>query len=142
MQASPRVSHPAYTYVDRIVTAIGSGRRLLVPDALPESVPWPHLPTAWTVVSGSESASAGERFAAYANGDAIVTVQAIRAGAPDPAGRLVALVTIGPHRISIADCGDGRFDARWTCDDLDFRLTTGRYTLGAFMKLLLAIGWR
>jgi hypothetical protein len=147
MQASPRMSsaahpHAAHPYVDRIVGAIGAGRRLLVPDELSWSAPWPHLDAAWTVVPGSESATSGERFLAYANGASIVTVRAVRGDEPDLPGRMVALITLGPRRVTISDCGDDRFDARWTCGDRSFRLTAGRTALGAFMKLLLSIGWR
>jgi len=142
MQASPRMASAAFAHVDRIVTAIGVGSRLLVLDDLCWSTHWPQLPAGWTVVPDSGPPAPDERFVAYARGGAIVTLRAVRGDAPEPVGRLIALMTLEPRRVSIADAGPDRFDARWTCGDVGYRLTAGPTTLAAFMRLLLAIGWR
>jgi hypothetical protein len=131
----------AYAHVDRIVSAIGAGSRLLVLDDLCLSAPWPQLPAGWTLVEGSESRTPHDHFVAYTQGDIIVTLRAVRGGGLDPAGRLIALMTLGTDRVSLFDAGPDRFDARWTRGDLDYRMTVGPAALGAFMKLLLSTGW-
>jgi hypothetical protein len=142
MQASPRTASAAFAHVDRIVTAIGAGGRLLVLNDLCWSKHWPQLPTGWTVVPDSGRPASGERFAAYARDGAIITLRAVRDAAPEPTGRMIALMTLAPRRVAIAEAGPDRFDARWTCGDVGYRLTAGPTTLAAFMRLLLSIGWR
>lgn len=141
MQASPRVAGAPQKLVPLTVATIDAGRRLVVPDDQ-WLVPWPQPPVTWTIVPDSRSANAGERFLAYAYRDVIVTMRAVRGVEPEPAGRAIAMMTLGPRRVSIADCGPGRFDARWTCDDFSMRLTVAPTTLAGLMKVLLTVGWR
>jgi hypothetical protein len=142
MQASHRITRPAHTYLDHATAVIDAGHRLLVRTVLPLTA-WPQLPAGWAVVAGSESAVPTERFRAYTNGPAVVTMQAVPDGDLEPPGRPVALMTLGPRRVSVsAHPAGARFDARWSCAGVDYRLSAGPTTLGEFMRLLMATGWR
>ncbi len=76
----------------------------------------------------------------------IVTMHAVTLGADptahaEPAGRLIALVTFEPQRVSIAEAGPDRFDARWQCAGIAYRIHAGPTTLGSFMQLMMATTW-
>ena len=122
----------------------------------------PRLPTGWQVIADAGSVSATERFCAFhrvtgidATGTdpvgagmtgAIVTMHAVKLGTDRPAhteprGRLIALVTFDPQRVSIAEAGPDRFDARWQCAGIAYRLHAGPTTLGSFMQLMMAATW-
>jgi hypothetical protein len=102
----------------------------------------PVWPSAWQLITGSAAASADERFVAFTTaGGAIATVHSTRGLAPALSGRLIALVGMGGHRLSVMDAGEGRFLARWTCGATAHQVTVGPTTLAAFMEIVLNLDW-
>jgi hypothetical protein len=149
VQATFGISRHLSAHIERVISAMDSGSRLLVPvdpPAVLRSGPLPALPPQWVAIGGSASATAAELFIAYANDSgAIATLQAVGGADLDPIGRLIALVTLGGHRVSVAETNANaaalRFEARWGCTGVNYRLAVGPATLGEFMALLLGINW-
>jgi hypothetical protein len=102
----------------------------------------PAWPSQWQPIPGSAAASADERFTAFTtSAGSIVTVHSTAGPEPTPSGRLIALVGLGGHRLSVMDAGESRFVARWTCGATTHRVTVGPTTLAAFMELVLNLCW-
>ena len=149
MQATLGISRHLSAHIERVISAMDSGSQLLVPVDPPvflRSGPLPALPPQWVAVGGSASATATELFIAYANDSGtIATLQAVGGDDLDPIGRLIALVTLGGYRVSVAETNANaaalRFEARWVCAGVNYRLAVGPATLGEFMTLLLGITW-
>jgi hypothetical protein len=146
---------PASTYLGRVVEAIGSGSHLVGtgrPATAYLAARMPRLPEGWLPIPDADAASAAERFTAFRHASGtIVTMHAgstascaVESGIDahrDASGRLIALVTFGPQRVAIAEAGPHRFDARWQCAQVAYRLHAGPTTLGAFMQLLMGSIW-
>jgi hypothetical protein len=102
----------------------------------------PIWPTHWQRIPGSPAASIDERFVAYTTSDgAIATVHSTAGPEPTPSGRLIALIGLGGHRVSVMDAGEARFLARWTHGATTHQVTVGPTTLAAFMELVLNLRW-
>lgn len=113
------------------------GGRLIVPTGQ-----LPVWPPSWRPIPGSDAASDTERFSAYTTPEGyIATVQSTTGPDLALAGRLIALVSLGGHRLSVLDAGEGRFLARWSCGEMTHQLTAGPTTLATFMELVLNVRW-
>ena len=149
MQATFGIFCHLSAHIERVISAMDSGSQLLVavdPPIVLQSGPLPALPPQWVAIGDSASATAAELFIAYANDSgAIATLQVVGGDDLDPIGRLIALVTLGGHRVSVAEtehrAASFRFEARWVCGGVNCRLAVGPATLGEFMTLLLGINW-
>ena len=131
--------------IAQTIAAVDCGSPLLSGTRLPMTVAGDHLPAipdAWATVPGSTSGGPTERFTAYTTERGrIVTIHSVLGAAVDPPGRLIALVTLGRHRISVAEAGPDRFDARWQYDGRSHCLATAATTFGAFIGELLGLNW-
>ncbi len=102
----------------------------------------PIWPAEWQRVPGSLATFADERFVAYTtSGGAIATVHSTAGPEPAPSGRLIALVGLGGHRVSVMEAGESRFLARWARGSITHQVTVGPITLAAFMELVLNVSW-
>jgi hypothetical protein len=161
-------SHPTARvaeWVTRTLSSLDAGASLLGGVETPMSVPagdLPVLPASWWVVDGSRSRNSQERFIAYVTPRGLtVTMHSVGTSSVanasvdntsvdnasvgnaemDAPGRLIALVTLGQHRISVIEVGPDRFAARWTVDGRRHCLAVAATTLAAFMPLILDLVW-
>jgi hypothetical protein len=156
-------SHPTARvaeWVTRTLSSLEAGASLLGGVETQMSVPagdLPVLPANWWVVDGSRSGNSQERFIAYVTprglivtmhsvgtssvGTSSVDNASVSNAEMDAPGRLIALVTLGRHRISVIEVGPDRFAARWTVDGRRHCLAVAATTLAAFMPLILDLVW-
>jgi hypothetical protein len=90
----------------------------------------PLFPPAWQVVRSA-------RALVLRHDDGRVLT--VTAGPSTVDVRRVALVSIGPHRLSV-HADDRRCEARWTAAGTDYRLAAD-VALGGFMDILLSLLW-
>jgi hypothetical protein len=126
----------------RIEPLIARARRFLDhtrTDAMTSRFEVPDLPDAWIPITEGDVSTAHEVFRAYVtHGGLIATLES---GAGVPAGRLVAMVSLGGHRLSVTDPGDGRLLARWTCAGVGYQIGVCHASLAVFMELVLGLRW-
>jgi hypothetical protein len=140
-----RTAAPIENWIARTLTTIDSGVSLLGGDGSRLAVPadeLPETPSTWRIVNGSRHDDAHDRFVAYeTEGNHIVTLHSVAGTDLEPPGRLIALVTLGRHRVSVIDAGPGRFEARWDSGTRRHCLAVAATTLGPFMSLVLNLCW-
>ncbi|HEY1485273.1 MAG TPA: hypothetical protein VGF84_04150 [Micromonosporaceae bacterium] len=119
--------------------AAAGGRSMRVP-----SEDLPATPPTWTAVSGSLSGGAQERFIGYVTERGlVVTIESVASDVSAPAARLIALITLGEHRIAIVEATEPapHFEARWESGGRRHCLTAPATTLATFMPLVLNLDW-
>jgi hypothetical protein len=132
-----------------MLTGFDAGAALLMhaglaPSERPMAVPageLPEVPGSWHVVRDSHGGDATERFIGYVTGHGLIVTMHSVSGIPDgPGGRLIALVTLGRHRVSFVETPLARFEARW-CVGSRHHCLAAATTLARFMPLALALSW-
>jgi hypothetical protein len=104
----------------------------------------PGIPPAWAPVEGSLSGGDSERFIGYVTERGIVvTIHSEATTASTPGGRLIALVTLGEHRVAIVEATEPavHFEARWESCGRRHCLSAPSTTLATFMPLVLNLDW-
>jgi hypothetical protein len=99
----------------------------------------PDLPAGWIPITEVDVSTTHEVFRAYVTDGGLIAT--LESGEPGPVGRLVALVSLGGHRLSVTDASDGRLLAHWTCAGVGYQLGVCHASLAAFMELVLGLRW-
>jgi hypothetical protein len=130
--------------IQRPVSIIGTGVTVRRPIAATLTIPDDQLPVlaaTWRPVPGARVTTVAQSFAAYTNDQGLeIHLHSVVGLAAATTDRLVALIGLGRHRVSVFSDGN-RFEARWHVGDTMHRLAAWPPTLGAFMALLLNLTW-
>ncbi|HEY2793226.1 MAG TPA: hypothetical protein VGJ28_12750 [Micromonosporaceae bacterium] len=127
-----------------LTRAITAGIGLIAPRLHLPPTDLPGLPPGWTPVAGSLTGDDSERFIGYVTERGIVvTVHSEASTASTPGGRLIALVTLGEHRVAIVEATEPtvHFEARWESRGRRHCVSAPATTLATFMPLVLNLDW-